>query len=198
MNHSPNSNTNDPNYYNSTQVQPSPSIHIINDTPNRAALQQQQQQQQQQQLLQQQNQHTPTNNSNLLTTSNLTTQQQQPSSSSTTTPNTTRVINRNYLQIQPSNYGNQSGLNKSTTLSSHGQLPIGNNQQSSSMYGGHQQPFDPNRTRSISNSLKNLFHRPPSNKLSQTRKREKSYDTPSMLLQPSTGIYDTQSGLSIF
>ncbi len=66
------------------------------------------------------------------------------------------VINRNYLHVQAANMRNQQQLN-TNTLTHPGQASL-----------AHQLAEDAKRTRSISRSLRTLFHR--------TSKREKSYD----------------------
>ena len=139
----------------------SPNIQIIND-PNRP-------------------------NQNVLQTQPLNQQQQQANMAPSTATNApSRVINRNYLQIQSNNQ-----MNKSNTLNS-----MNTNNIFSSMSQGNTVQ-DPKRNRSISRSLRSLFTRSSSTNKGTIRNymsRDKSYDSPNTLYSN----YDIQSGLCFF
>ena len=111
-----------------------------------------------------------------------------------------RVINRNYLQIQP----NTSGANNYATINKSGAL-MGQQQQqqqaTASMYAVNSQ-LDPKHKQTISSSLKSLLMPRSTSRQHQqaAKKRDKSYDSPSLLMQSSGAAhypYDTQSGSSI-
>lgn len=202
MNHSPNSNDGTL-YGNSLQQQQSPSnIHIMtNDPTTRAALQQQQQQQAGSGLS-----NMPTSSINM----------QSPSSvAAAVGGSNTRVINRNYLQIQQSNNyatATSGGLaNKPGAVAGTAGVIAGQQQPQSSMsmYAMNTNSLDPKRARSISNSLKSLLMPRSTSRAHQqqllqqqhmlnAKKREKSYDTPSAMMQSSMHPYDTQSGKRVF
>lgn len=152
------------------QHSPPSNIHIMtNDPATRAALQQQQLQQA----------------AGMIPTSNIS--MQSPSSAAAATVGSNmRIINRNYLQIQP-------GVNKSSTST----LTQQQQQQAAAMYGMNSQ-LDPKQTRTISNSLKSLLMPRSTSRQQQqmiAKKREKSYDSPSVLMQSSSHHpFDTQSG----
>ena len=138
--------------------------------------QQPQQQQQQQQVTQQQNTLQARNESPTRPQQQI---QVQPSMG------TTRVISRNYLQIQPSN----NPANKSATLNSAALDNLITNNTSANNI------TDPKRTRSISRSLRSLFTRPSSvSKIPSSQRRDKSYESPNNYNEQ----YDIQSGLILF
>ncbi len=92
----------------------------------------------------------------------------------------TRVINRNYLQVQANNFNNRSNtLNPNQLNIADGALVI----DTSNLQ-------EQKRTRSISRSLRSLFTRSSSSSKPVTHKREKSYDVPSI----NVGNYDIHSG----
>lgn len=87
-----------------------------------------------------------------------------------------RVINRNYLQVQANNYNNRNN-----TLNAQGVMRArGTSQNDIHQYG--RSPNEPKRTRSISRSVRNLFTSKPG-------KRDQSYDS-----NINGNSYDMNSG----
>ncbi len=91
----------------------------------------------------------------------------------------TRVINRNYLQIQANSYNNRAN-----TLNPSQRGRIGTSQHDINQFGSNNEP---KRTRSISRSVKNLFSSKPG-------KREQSYDSTNTYNVNNCNNYDVNSG----